>query len=196
MTLILGVMISGRGSNLGAILQEISKSRCPASVALVVSNIPGAPGLKIAEKYGVRHIVLEPSDFETRRAHEKQLARIFRSLKVELLVLAGYMRLVGSALLEEYPNKIINIHPSLLPDFKGLDAQRQALAAGVSEAGCTVHVVTEELDDGPILAQSRVPVLPNDSVKSLSDRILKKEHQLLPEVITKIALGEIQLTKG
>ncbi|NDC83516.1 phosphoribosylglycinamide formyltransferase, partial [bacterium] len=119
MTLILGVMISGRGSNLGAILQEISKSRCPASVALVVSNIPGAPGLKIAEKYGVRHIVLEPSDFETRRAYEKQLARIFRSLKVELLVLAGYMRLVGSALLEEYPNKIINIHPSLLPDFKG-----------------------------------------------------------------------------
>ena len=179
----LGVLISGRGSNLRAIVEAIDRGSLDATVAVVVCNRPQAAGLGWARERGFETVCLEPAGFGGREAYDSAVRDALQARDVSLVCLAGFMRLVGSPLLEAFPHRILNVHPSLLPAFPGLDAQRQALAHGVRLAGATVHLVTEELDGGPIVCQAAVPVLDGDTVDTLSARILVEEHQLYPEAI-------------
>jgi phosphoribosylglycinamide formyltransferase-1 len=179
----LGVLISGRGSNLQAIIEAIADRRLDARIAIVISNTAGAAGLDRARAAGIETLVISHREFATRDEYDRRLAAELRSRGVELVCLAGFMRLIGAPLLEAYPNAILNIHPSLLPAFPGLDAQRQALEHGVKISGASVHLVTGELDGGPIVVQAAVPVLDSDSVELLSQRILAEEHRLYPLAI-------------
>lgn len=179
----LGILISGRGSNLQAILDAIARGELDATVAIVVSNRRDAAGLMRAREAGIEATVLNPRDFGSRDGYDTAVAELLRARDVGLVCLAGFMRLVGQGLLDAFPNRILNIHPSLLPAFPGLDAQRQALEYGVRLSGATVHLVTSELDGGPIIAQSAVPVLADDTVETLSARILIEEHRLYPQAI-------------
>lgn len=188
MTLALGVLISGRGSNLEAVLAAIKAGQLDARVAVVLSNNPDAKGLDVAREYGITAIVVDPQLYPDRLRYELEVVAHLKSHQVDWVVLAGYMKLVGKTLLAAYKNRMINIHPSLLPEYKGLDAQKQALEAGATHSGCTVHIVTSKMDDGPILGQVTVPVLENDTVETLSHRILVEEHQLLPRVIQKLSM--------
>jgi phosphoribosylglycinamide formyltransferase-1 len=176
---------SGRGSNFASILRAIDEGRLGARVGVVVTDQPEAGILHLAEKAGVPGIFLEETAYRTRLTEEteRRLVGILREHGVEWVVLAGYMRVVKTPLLAAFPGRIVNIHPSLLPDFRGLAAWRQALEAGVSETGCTVHLVDEGVDTGEILAQSRVPVLPGDTAESLHARIQQAEHTLYPAVL-------------
>jgi phosphoribosylglycinamide formyltransferase-1 len=182
----LGVLISGRGSNLQSIIDAIGQGRLRARVAIVISNRATAPGLERARAAGIETLVLSHKDFKSRDEYDERLARELKVRRVELVCLAGFMRLIGSRLLEAYPNAILNIHPSLLPSFPGLEAQRQALDHGVKVSGATVHLVTGELDAGPIVVQSAVPVLDTDTVDSLAARILAEEHRLYPIAIQQV----------
>ena len=179
----LGVLISGRGSNLQSIIDAVRDRRLDASIAIVVSNRPEAPGLKRARDAGIETASLSARDYRDRDAYDGALADLLKAREVGLVCLAGFMRLVGPALLDAFPQRILNIHPSLLPAFPGLDAQRQALDWGVRVSGATVHLVTAELDGGPIVLQSTVPVLGDDSVDTLAARILVEEHRIYPEAI-------------
>jgi phosphoribosylglycinamide formyltransferase-1 len=179
----IGVLVSGRGSNLQAILDAAAEGGLDAEVALVVSDRPDAPALCRAGERGVESRVVERKDFPNAEAFENAMAGALEERGVELVVLAGFMRVLGLAFVRRFEGRIVNIHPSLLPSFPGLHAQRQALRHGVKIAGCTVHLVDETLDGGPILAQAAVPVLEDDTEESLSERILKEEHKLLPETI-------------
>ena len=179
----LGVLISGRGSNLQSIIDARAAGRLDASIALVVSNRAAAPGLERAREAGIDAVHLNPRDFPDRVAYDQALAALLLARRVDLVCLAGFMRLVGRPLLDAFPNRILNIHPSLLPSFPGLDAQRQALEHGVRVTGATVHLVTAELDAGPIVLQAAVPVLEDDTVDTLSARVLVEEHRLYPEAI-------------
>lgn len=183
----LGILASGRGSNLAAVLEEIAAGRLAAEVAVVISDQPTALALERAAKAGVPTVVVERRNFPDRVAFEKAVAAALRKHDVELVVLAGFMRLLGKNFVEEFSIRIINIHPSLLPSFPGLHAQKQALDYGVKITGCTVHFVNEVMDGGKIIAQAAVPVLPEDTEESLSARILVEEHRLLPQVIGWIA---------
>ena len=180
MTRRIGVLISGRGSNLQAILDAIQRGELDATVAVVLSNRPEAPGLALAAQAGVHTEVLDHRVFATRADYDRALVDRLRAFEVGLVCLAGFMRLLGPVFVNAFPNAILNIHPSLLPAFPGVDAQRQAVAYGVKMAGCTVHVVTEELDAGPIVLQSAVPVHPGDTGDTLAARILVEEHRLYP----------------
>lgn len=182
----LGVLVSGRGSNLQAILDAIAGGRLEAAVAVVVSDIPDALALRRIEGSGIPGVVVEREAFESRGVFERAIADTLKKHDVELVVLAGFMRVLGPEFIDAYAGRIVNIHPSLLPSFPGLHAQRQALKYGVKISGCTVHYVDETLDGGPIIAQIAVPVLPGDTEETLSERILKEEHRLLPETIQKI----------
>jgi phosphoribosylglycinamide formyltransferase 1 len=179
----LGVLISGRGSNLQSIIQAISQGRLNAQIAIVVSNRHDAAGLKRASEAGIETMCLAPRDYTGRDAYDRALASTLDARGVDVVCLAGFMRLVGAPLLAAFPNRMLNIHPSLLPAFPGLDAQRQALEYGVRVTGATVHLVTSELDGGPIVLQSAVPVLDDDTVETLSSRILVEEHRIYPEAI-------------
>ena len=179
----LGVLISGRGSNLKAVLEAIQRGLLDAEVVSVISNKEDAGGLAIARDFRVDAVYLDRGACESNHAFEKQILALFEEKKVDLVVLAGYMRIVGQVLLGRYENRMINIHPSLLPSFKGLHAQRQALEYGVKIAGCSAHIVTEDLDSGPILLQEAVPVYDDDTEAKLSQRILEKEHEILPQAI-------------
>ena len=179
----LAVLISGRGSNLQSIVDAIAGRRLDAEIAVVVSNRPDAPGLVRARDAGIDTLCLKPRDYPDRMAYDAALAGALRARDVGLVCLAGFMRLVGAPLLDAFPNRILNIHPSLLPAFPGLDAQRQAFEHGVRMTGATVHLVNAELDAGPIVLQSAVSVLPDDTVEKLSARILAEEHRLYPEAI-------------
>ena len=179
----LGVLISGRGSNLQSIIDAISAGTLAASIAVVISNRAGAHGLQRARDAGIEALSLSPREFADRDAYDRALAVLLLDRRVTLVCLAGFMRLVGQALLDAFPNRILNIHPSLLPAFPGLEAQRQALEYGVQVTGATVHLVTSELDGGPIVAQAAVPVLPDDTVDTLSARVLVQEHRIYPEAI-------------
>lgn len=179
----LGVLVSGRGSNLAAVLDEIAAGRLAAAVRVVVSDKPAAPALERAAKANVPAVVVERRNFPDTAAFEKAIAAALRDHDVELVVLAGFMRVLGRDLVDEFSTRIINIHPSLLPSFPGLHAQKQALDYGVKITGCTVHFVNEVMDGGQIIAQAAVPVLPGDTEDTLSDRILVEEHRLLPQVI-------------
>ncbi len=179
----LGVLASGRGSNLQAIIDAIDQRRLNAVLAVVISNKADAPALERARRCGTPAIFLDPKATSGREAYDGAILECLRKHDVELVVLAGYMKIVTPILLDAYSNRMMNIHPSLLPSFPGLAAQRQALEWGVKMAGCTVHFVTEGVDAGPIIRQATVPVYEDDTEESLSARILLEEHRLYPEAI-------------
>ena len=179
----LGVLISGRGSNLQALIDAIAEVRLDARIAIVISNRPGAAGLERAAAAGVETLVIDHKLFTQRRDFDAAIAAALKQRGVTLVCLAGFMRLVGPQLLDAFPNAILNIHPSLLPAFPGVDAQRQALEHGVKVSGATVHFVTGELDGGPIVLQGSVPVREDDTVETLSARILIEEHRIYPEAV-------------
>jgi phosphoribosylglycinamide formyltransferase 1 len=187
----LGVLISGRGSNLQAIIDACEAGKVPAGVAVVISNNPEAGGLERAKKHNIPAIVVEPKGFKDKNIYELEIVKELKKHNVELVCLAGYMRIVGQVLLEHFPHKIINIHPSLLPSFPGLHAQRQALDHGVTVTGCTVHFVDEGCDTGPIIVQSAVPVKENDTEETLSERILQQEHHIYPLAIEFVAKDKL-----
>jgi phosphoribosylglycinamide formyltransferase 1 len=188
----LGILGSGKGSNFLAIQEDIAAHRLHATVQVVISDQAEAGILARARTYGLPAIALPTSRFKTKLEPEieESLVATLREHQVDWVVLAGYMRVVKAPLLQAYPDRILNIHPSLLPKFKGLAAWRQALEAGEKEAGCTVHLVNAEIDGGRILAQARVPVLPDDTDESLHARIQVEEHRLYPEVLHRITQGE------
>ena len=185
----LGVLISGRGSNLKSLMDAIGDGRLDATIAVVISNRPNAPGLEIARSAGIEALCIDHRLFSSREKHDRAVVRELRTHDVGLVCLAGYMRLVGTPLLEEYPDAVLNIHPSLLPAFPGVDAQRQALDHGVKVTGVTVHLVTAELDGGPIVIQRTVPVLEDDNLATLASRILAEEHRAYPEAVRLILAG-------
>ena len=187
----LGILLSGRGSNFLAIAQSIREHRLAgAEIEVVISNVADAPGLDAARALGLQ-TALHVSKGRNRAEHDADMLATLRQHRVQLVCLAGYMRLLSPEFIAAFPNRILNIHPSLLPAFTGLDAQRQALEYGVRIAGCTVHFVDEFLDSGPIIIQSAVPVLEGDTVESLSARILVQEHLIYPKAIGYIADGRI-----
>ena len=179
----LGVLISGRGSNLQALIDAIAERRLDASIALVISNRADAAGLERARAAGIEAICVPHRAFSTRDDYDRALVKELRARDVGLVCLAGFMRLVGAPLIEAFPNRILNIHPSLLPAFPGLDAQQQAIEHGVKVSGATVHLVTADLDGGPIVVQRTVPVMPGDTVETLAARILEQEHRAYPEAV-------------
>lgn len=184
-----GVLISGRGSNMKALVEASRDPACPYEVALVASNNPDAAGLEEAREAGVAtfaqsHRGLERADFD------RMIDRALRSAAVEWIALAGYMRLLSSDFIAGWPGRIVNIHPSLLPAYKGLDTHARAMAAGEKRHGCTVHIVTPELDDGPIVAQAEVPILDGDTPQTLADRVLIEEHRLYPQALAQLILGQ------
>jgi phosphoribosylglycinamide formyltransferase 1 len=179
----LAVLISGRGSNLQSIIDSIAAGDLDATIAVVVSNRSDAAGLLRAREAGIEALCLDPRDYPDRTAYDSAIVEFLKARDVGLVCLAGFMRLVRTPLLEAFPNAILNIHPSLLPAFPGVDAQQQALAHGVKVSGATVHLVTGELDSGPIVAQAAVPVLGDDTRDTLAARILIEEHKLYPEAI-------------
>jgi phosphoribosylglycinamide formyltransferase-1 len=178
----LGILISGRGSNFEAIANAIARRKLDAEIAIVISNRAAAGGLDIARQRGIPMRVIESRGME-REAYDKLVIDELKTHEVDLVCLAGFMRLLSASFVESFPNRVINIHPSLLPAFPGLDAQRQALEYGAKITGCTVHLVDEFLDSGPILVQSAVPVLDADTVDTLSARILAQEHVIYPKAI-------------
>jgi phosphoribosylglycinamide formyltransferase-1 len=178
----LGILISGRGSNFEAIANSIARRKLDAEIAIVISNRADAAGLEIARQRGIPMRVIASAGLE-REAYDKLVIEELRTHDVELVCLAGFMRLLSAHFIRAFHNRILNIHPSLLPAFPGLDAQRQALEHGVKITGCTVHFVDEFLDSGPIIIQSAVPVLDNDTVESLSARILTQEHLIYSKAI-------------
>ena len=177
----IGVLISGRGSNLQALVDAVADGRLRARIALVISNKADAPGLTRAADAGIETLALDHRAAPSRDAYDRQLAEALQARRVKLVCLAGFMRLVGAPLLEAFPNAILNVHPSLLPAFPGVQAQRQALTHGVKVTGATVHLVTTELDGGPIVVQRPVPVHDDDTVETLSARILVEEHRAYPQ---------------
>ena len=192
--LVLGVLGSGRGSNFAAIAEAIDAGRLSARVGVVISDVPDAGILRLAQKHGVPALHLPPGRFKTRLEPEREteLAQTLLNHGVELVVLAGYMRLVKDPLIDVFPRRIINIHPSLLPKFPGLEAWRQALDAGERETGCTVHYVDLGMDTGPIIAQTAVPILPGDTPETLHARIQVAEHELYPRVIADLSASSIR----
>ena len=179
----IGVLISGRGSNLQALIDAIAEGRLMATIALVISNRGDAGGLERARAAGIETLVVDHRAFATRDAFDRALASELGSRRVVLVCLAGFMRLIGAPLLEAFPDRILNVHPSLLPAFPGVEAQRQALEHGVKVAGATVHLVTAELDGGPIVLQAAVPVRDDDTPETLAARILIEEHRIYPDAV-------------
>lgn len=188
----LGILLSGRGSNFCAIADSIAAGRLDAEIAVVISNRPDAPGIAIARDRGFNAVVLASKGLD-REIYDRQLVDLLRANRVDLICLAGYMRILSGYFIREFPQCILNIHPSLLPAFAGLDAQHQALAHGVKFSGCSVHFVDEGLDSGPIIAQSVVPVLDGDTVETLSARILKQEHRIYTEAIALVLSGKFRI---
>jgi phosphoribosylglycinamide formyltransferase-1 len=181
------VLISGRGSNLKAILEAIKSGKINAKVSLVLSNKKDAKGLEIAKEYGIKTKFIDPSFFETRRGYDIYIAELIKKENPDFVVLAGYMRILSDEFIDAFEGKIVNIHPSLVPAFQGKNAQKQALDYGSLITGCSVHFVTKELDNGPVIVQAVVPVLPDDTEESLSNRILEYEHKIYPQAIKWLA---------
>lgn len=185
----LGVLISGRGSNLQALIDATRNGQLDASIVLVISNRPEAPGLDRARRAGIEAIVIDHRSWRSRDEYDAAIVQALKARGASLVCLAGYMRLVGPVLLDAFPNAILNIHPSLLPAFPGMNAQHQAIEHGVKVSGVTVHVVTLELDGGPIILQRTVPVLDGDTRDTLADRILDEEHRAYPEAVRIVLEG-------
>ena len=189
----LGILLSGRGSNFMAIAEAIREGRLPgAEIAVVLSNLPDAAGLKIARELGLTAIAI-PSAGRKRAEHEAEMIAVLQQHRVDLVCLAGYMRIISPEFVRAFPNRILNIHPALLPAFPGLDAQTQVLEYGAKVSGCTVHFVDEAVDHGAIILQRVVPVLDQDTAESLSARILEQEHIAYPEAIARVLSGKYHL---
>jgi phosphoribosylglycinamide formyltransferase 1 len=186
----LAVLISGRGSNLQSIIDAIDRGQLDATIAVVISNRADAAGLDRARRAGIKAVVLSSRDYTGRDSYDEALVDLVRSRDVALVCLAGFMRLVGPRMLDAFANRVLNIHPSLLPSFPGLEAQRQALEHGVRVSGATVHLVTAELDAGPIILQSPVPVFDDDTTETLAARILIQEHRIYPKAIRMVLDGK------
>ncbi len=190
----IGVLLSGRGSNFEALAESVSAGHIPnAEIAIVVSNREGAPGIALANSRGIATSVI-PSKGLEREDYDRQVVAVLNEHKVDLVCLAGYMRLLSPYFVAAFPNRILNIHPSLLPSFPGLESQRQALEYGVKFAGCTVHFVDENLDAGPIVLQAVVPVKDEDTEATLSERILAEEHRIYAEAVKIVLEGEYNIS--
>jgi phosphoribosylglycinamide formyltransferase-1 len=188
----LGILLSGRGSNFEAIAENVAAGRIDATIAVVISNRPEAPGLVAARGRGINAVCI-PSKGIEREAYDRLVVSELRKHQVDLVCLAGFMRLLSAYFVREFPQRILNIHPALLPSFPGLDGQHQALEHGVKFTGCTVHFVDEHLDAGPIILQATVPVLDQDTVEALSARILKEEHRIYSEAIRLVLSGNFRI---
>ena len=188
----LGILLSGRGSNFRAIADAIAEGRLDAEIAVVISNRADAPGIALAREGGLNAQVMESKNLD-REVFDRALVAELRRQRVDLVCLAGYMRILSGYFLREFPMRILNIHPSLLPAFPGLDAQHQAIVHGVKFSGCTAHFVDEGLDSGPIIRQGVVPVLDDDTAESLAARILVEEHRIYPEAIALVLSGSYRV---
>jgi phosphoribosylglycinamide formyltransferase-1 len=193
----LGVLVSGRGSNLQAVIDAIEGKTLSAEIAVVISNKQDAGGLERARKHGVPHLWLDPRPFagrpDSREAYDRAVLDVLRKYEVDLVLLAGYMKIVTAVLLAAYENRMMNIHPSLLPSFPGLDVQKKAIEHGCKIAGCTVHFVTEGVDEGPIIIQAAVPIQEGDTPEALAARILTQEHKIYPRAIQLYAEGKLNV---
>lgn len=193
----LGLLLSGRGSNLQAIMDAIEGGTLSAEIAVVVSNKQDAGGLERAQKHGVPHVWLDAKPFagrpDSREAYDRAVLDVLRKYEVDLVLLAGYMKIVTAVLVTAYENRMMNIHPSLLPSFPGLDVQKKAIEHGCKIAGCTVHFVTEGVDEGPIIVQAAVPIVEGDSPDALAARILEQEHRIYPRAIQLYAEGRLRV---
>jgi len=190
------ILISGRGSNMEAILLNARKRKLNTKVVLVFSDKKDAKGLGVARKYGIKTTSFSPKEFPTFEEYETRLVQVLKEHKVDLIVCAGYMRILKKTMIDAFKGKIINIHPSLLPSFPGLKAQQQAIDYGVQFSGCTVHFVDSGVDTGPIILQSVVPVKPDDTTDSLSRRILQAEHQAYTKAINLVISGKAKMERG
>ncbi len=188
----IGILLSGRGSNFEAIARNVAAGRIQAKIALVVSNREQAPGLETARKMGLRTLFI-PSKGKEREVYDQEVVAALKDAKVDLVCLAGFMRILSPVFVRAFPGRILNIHPALLPAFPGLDAQKQALDYGVKFTGCTVHIVDEGMDTGPIVRQAVVPVLDDDTVETLSARILAEEHRIYSEAVCLMIEGNIRI---
>lgn len=193
MSLKLGVLCSGRGTDLQSIIDAISAKKLDAEIKIVLTDRPNVPSLIRAERAGIENVCVDRKKFPDQKSFEEDLIENLKRAGVELVVLAGFMRLLSSKFIREYPNRIMNIHPALLPSFPGTHAQRDALEYGVKIAGCTIHFIDEGMDTGPIILQATVPVLEDDSEETLSKRILEEEHKLYPRAIQLYAEGRLKI---
>ena len=190
----LGILISGRGSNLNALINACQKTCFPAAIAIVISNKSDASGLEHAKKAQLKTKVIQHEDYPDRETFDKEIYNSLILENVDLICLAGFMRLLSKWFVEKWPSKLLNIHPSLLPSFKGLDAIAQTINSGVKVSGCTVHFVVPEMDEGPIIMQAALPVLNDDSVETLSARILAAEHKCYPKAVELIARRQLSVS--
>lgn len=190
----IAILISGRGSNMAALIGASVAPNYPAQIVGVLSNIAGAAGLDLATAAGIATATIPHRNYSSKPAHEGAINAQLDAWRVDLVCLAGYMRLLTPGFAERWAGRLINIHPSLLPKYKGLDTHARAIAAGDTEHGCTVHFVTAEMDGGPIIAQARVPVLAGDTAEALARRVLAEEHKLYPKALAMVASGEARMT--
>ena len=191
-----GILFSGRGSNMSAIIRAAIDPSYEVEIAAVVCNRPNAPGIEIAREQGHMAIVIDHREFDRREDHENAVSAALKERGVQLVCLAGYMRILSETFLTAWRGRVVNVHPSLLPAFRGVDTHERALERGCRIHGCTVHYVNAELDGGPIIAQAAVPILGNDDADALSERVLACEHELYPECIAMIARGEVRWSNG
>lgn len=178
-----GVLVSGRGSNMAALIEACAQPGYPARIALVIANVATAEALATAQAAGIPTLAVPHQNFASRAEFDREVDRCLRRAKIDIVCLAGFMRLLSPEFVTAWQGRMLNIHPSLLPKFKGLHTHRRAIEAGEAAHGCTVHLVTPDLDDGPILGQTEVPILPNDTPDTLADRVLEAEHRLYPQVL-------------
>ena len=190
------ILISGRGSNMEAIVQACAAERWPARIAAVISNRPEAPGLQFAQAHGIATGVVDHKAFADRETFDAELARVVHGFAPDVLVLAGFMRILTAGFVKQFEGRMVNVHPSLLPAFTGLHTHRRAIEAGCKAAGATVHFVTAELDHGPIIAQAVVPVLPGDSEATLSARVLAREHVMYPLAVRWLVSNLLRVEHG
>jgi len=188
-----GVLVSGRGSNLQAIIDASEAGKISAKVVVVISNKPDAYALERAKKHKIDGVVIDDKKFKEQAIYEEEIVKVLESHNVDLVCLAGYMKIVGKTLLQKFKGRMMNIHPALLPSFPGLHAQKQTLEYGAKVSGCTVHFVDEGTDTGPIIIQHTVPVLEGDTEETLSERILEWEHKIYPEAIRLFALSKLKI---
>jgi len=192
----IAILISGRGSNMQRLIEAVAAPDFPAEIVTVISNRPKAGGLAIAAEAGIPTTVIDHTQYDSRAAFDAALGDALEAAGADLVCYAGFMRILTDEFAARWEGRMVNIHPSLLPSFKGLNVQQQALDAGVTISGCTVHYITPALDSGPVIAQAAVPVLPGDDAETLAARILTAEHRIYPDAVRMIATGEIRLVDG
>ncbi|MBO0902966.1 phosphoribosylglycinamide formyltransferase [Jiella sonneratiae] len=192
----IAILISGRGSNMGAIIAACMDPNFPGEVKAVLSNRPDAKGLETARRYDIAAHAVDQKDFASREAHERAVLDVLGAVEPDVICLAGYMRLLTPDFVRRFEGRMINIHPSLLPLFPGLDTHARAIAAGMRVHGCTVHYVTERMDEGPIIAQAAIAIEPGDTAETLADRLLRAEHRLYPHALKMMLTGDVRMVNG